>query len=82
MRQLIKADDYNCGSKRVNISLSISDYENLVIVAQNNGIGSPGTMAHSILVTALRKEILLLRKSEILPGQQNLFKSKKSKVKE
>lgn len=61
----------------MNLSMTLSDYENLLLVSEQKGIENPGTCALSILVQELREYGKKYRDKGILPGQQNMFKGKK-----
>lgn len=81
MKSKVKAKDYNRGKKRVNLSLDIYDYEDLVLIANSKGIVQPGTVALMILLQETRKQAAALRKAGELPGQQHLFNAVKIKTK-
>lgn len=76
-KQKVRAADFDSGKKRVNISMHLSDFEDLVLIAESKGIENPGTVALSILVTEVRKQAKELRKAGYLPGQLNMFEKKK-----
>lgn len=81
MKQKVKAKDYDKGKKRVNLSLNVSDYEDLLLIAAERGIENPGTVALSILVQEIRYQSKGLKKPGWLPGQENLFKAARIKTK-
>ena len=81
MKTKVKAGDYKRGKKRVNISLEINDYEDLVLIANSKGITQPGTVALMILLAETRKQAAALRKAGELPGQQHLFNAVRIKTK-
>lgn len=65
----------------MNLSLDLSDFEDLVLIAKNRGIELPGTVALSILVQEVRKEAAALRKAGYNPDQTHLFNAAKVKTK-
>ncbi len=81
MKQKVKAGDYNRGKKRVNLSLDINDYEDLVLIANSKGIAQPGTVAIMILLQETRKQAAALRKAGYNPDQTHLFNAVKLKTK-
>lgn len=81
MNQKVKAKDYNRGKKRVNISIDLSDFEDLVLISKNRGIELPGTTACSILVQEVRREAAALRKAGYNPDQTHLFNAVRIKTK-
>lgn len=81
MKQKVKATDYNRGKKRVNVSMSIQDYEDLVLISLHRAIESPGTCAASILSQEVRFIAKDLRKIGFNPGQSNLFNAVSIKTK-
>lgn len=74
-RVLVSAKNLKSGIKRVHLTLTIPECENLIEYSEYMGI-APTVIAHSLLVRSLRKEIAIIRKNG-LPGQTNLFDSKK-----
>lgn len=76
-KEKVKAADFDSGKKRVNLSMHLEDFEDLVLIAEHKGIENPGTVALSILVTEVRRQAKELKKAGFLPGQQNLFGKKK-----
>lgn len=79
-KQKVAANDYKKGKKRVNLSMYVNDYEDLILIAEHRGIENPGTVALSMLLQEIRKEAAALKKAGYLRGQQNIFfKEKKGK---
>lgn len=81
MKQKVKAKDYDKGKKRVNISMALSDFEDLLLISKNRGIELPGTTACSILVQEVRKTAAALRKGGYDPDQTHLFNAVRIKTK-
>lgn len=73
----IKNKDYNLGKKRVNLSLDVSDYEDLMTIAKERGFSTVGTTAKSILIIEIRKQAKELYKQNKPFTQTNLFDRKK-----
>lgn len=76
-RILVSAKNLESGIKRVNLTLTIREYEDLIEYSEYM-VTAPTVTAHSLLVRSLRKEIAIIRKSG-LSRQTNLFDSKKKK---
>lgn len=81
MKSKVKAKDYNEGRKRINLSMELSDFEDLLLIAKYREIKSPGTAALSILVQEIRFIAKDLRKGGFNPGQQHLFNAVQIKTK-
>jgi len=81
MKKKVTGKDYNAGKKRVNVSMNISDYEDLLLISAHRGIDSPGTVALSILTQEVRFIAKDLRKTGFNPGQQHLFEATRIKTK-
>jgi len=77
----ISKKDIKAGIKRLNLSLTIDDYESLILVAEYKGIAMPGTMALSILLPEIRKISAVLRKNDLIPGQTKLKLSERKRKK-
>lgn len=72
MRQKLSRREIEGNRKRVNVSLTIDEYEDLLFVTNEEGGVSPGTVAHSIIVKECRARCAKAGRRE-LPGQQTLF---------
>lgn len=78
-RPLIRKVNIETERKRVNISFSLNEFNDLITVSEYRGV-MPGTMAHSLLVQELRREATTLKKAGYLRGQTNLFEKEKGKT--
>lgn len=80
MRSNIKKRDFETGMKRVNICLTLSEFDDLNLVAEYNGFSHNGSCARHIVITDLRKKVELIRKIGYVPKAQrgeNLFGKEK-----
>ena len=72
----VTRQDIERGGKRVNICLSIKEFDDLLLCAEFNGV-VPGTIAASWLKMRIRDEAAAVRKSKDVPKAQrgeSLFK--------
>lgn len=75
------AKDYNSGKKRINLSLYISDYEDLSAIAKEKGVSTVGSLALSMLILEIRKQAKDLYKNGKTANQINLFNPETKKRK-
>lgn len=71
--------DLQAGKKRVNLTLSIPEFDDLFLVAEYNKINYT-TLANSLVIKETRAEAAKIRKTDYVPIAQrggNLFENKK-----
>ena len=71
----LKKKDYERGVKRVNLALTIPEYENLETVSYSQGFVNPGTYARSIIVKHCGETVRAIKAVD--PRQEHLFGGKK-----
>jgi hypothetical protein len=69
--------DLENGNKRINLSISLSEYDDLLYISKSMANIHPTTVAHIFLADAIKAKCIELRKAGYDPRQINIFDVKR-----